>query len=172
MPVGWPWRLLTLMIVVFLLSIFIYIGMIFGYKPYLNSQIKKLENEIASLNQSVDKTKQEQLISLYSQFINVQKLIDSHSITSGIFDLMEKNTYPSVRYNNLTIDVNSREIVIDGAAPDYDTLIKEAALFDSLPEIENITLNNAKIADLGKGLSEIKFGLKLKLNSEFFKQKN
>ena len=84
---------------------------------------------------------------------------------------MEKNTYPAVRYNNLTVDVSGREIVIDGAAPDYDTLIKEITLFDSLPEIEAITLSNAKISDLGKGLSEIKFGLKLKLNPDFFKSK-
>ncbi|MEK7481844.1 MAG: hypothetical protein AAB607_00550 [Patescibacteria group bacterium] len=168
LPVGWPWRLLTLMLVVFSLSIFIYIGMLFGYKPYLNSQVKTLESDIAFLNQSIDKAKQEQLIGLYSQFANVQKLIDSHSITSGIFDLMEKNTYSSVRYNNLTVDVNGREIVIDGAAPDYDTLIKETALFDSLPEIESVILSNAKISDLGKGLSEIKFGLKLKLSPIFF----
>ena len=93
LSIGWPWRLLTLMIVVFSLSVFIYIGMMFGYKPYLNSQVKELENEIFFLNQSIDKTKQEQLISLYSQFANVQKLIDAHGITSGIFDLMEKNTY-------------------------------------------------------------------------------
>jgi len=171
LSIGWPWRLLTLMIVVFSLSVFIYIGMMFGYKPYLNSQVEELENEISFLNQSIDKTKQEQLISLYSQFANVQKLIDAHGITSGIFDLMEKNTYPAVRYNNLTVDVSGREIVIDAVAPDYDTLIKEITLFDSLPEIEAITLSNAKISDLEKGLSEIKFGLKLKLNPDFFKSK-
>lgn len=168
LSVGWPWRLLTLMVVVFSLSIFIYIGMIFGYKPYLNTQVRKFKNEIAFLNQSIDKTKQKQLISLYSQFANVQKLIDARGATSKIFDLIEKNTYSSVRYNNLTVDVNGREIIIDGAAPDYKTLVKEITLFDSLPEIESVTLNNAKISDSEKGLSEIKFGLKLKLSQDFF----
>jgi len=171
LSIGWPWRLLTLMIVVFSLSVFIYIGMMFGYKPYLNSQVKELENEIFFLNQSIDKTKQEQLIGLYSQFANVQKLIDAHGITSGIFDLMEKNDAKLRRQSLDRTDLVHAHVGGIDTLAHYDTLIKEITLFDSLPEIEAITLSNAKISDLEKGLSEIKFGLKLKLNPDFFKSK-
>jgi hypothetical protein len=47
LPVGWPWRLLLFTAVVFGTVVFLYFGIVFGYKPFLDSRVKGLDKEIA-----------------------------------------------------------------------------------------------------------------------------
>ena len=64
LPVGWPWRLLVFVVIIFGVTVATYLGMILGYKPYLNSQVKNLDAKITSLSQAVDEEQQKNLVGL------------------------------------------------------------------------------------------------------------
>ncbi|MEK9154849.1 MAG: hypothetical protein AAB596_02170 [Patescibacteria group bacterium] len=168
---GLPLKLFSLSLIIFLTSIFIYIGIAFGYRPYLNSEIKKLESEIFNLTQSIDETKQKQIINFYYQSLNIKNLLNSRITISRIFDLIEKNTYSNVKYGNFSLNVNNKEIRIDGVAPNYETVIKELALFESVEGVEKVYLENFSAIDSlkTKGVSEINFVIKLVLNEKILK---
>lgn len=169
LPVGWPWRLFVLSLIVFSFSVFIYLGMVFGYRTYLNARIADLDSEIVNLNQSIDENQLEQLILFYSQFVNIGSLLSGHKNISPILSFIEKNTYPEVNYNNLAFNSSEREIKIEGRTPLYDTLVKELKLFEQAPEIESAFLENSKLNEEKKGISEIRFNIKLIVRPEIFK---
>ena len=163
---GLPWRLSIFMMLIFAFSLFIYIGMDFGYRPYLESSVNKLNKDISSLNQSIDETQQKQIIGFYSQLVNIQNLLGIHkTITFQIFDFIEKNTYQNVKFDSLTVNAASGDIKIVGIAPNYETLIKELSLFKQAPNIERVILENSNMSEIttkGKeSIKEIKFEIRL-----------
>ena len=171
LPVGWPWRIFSLSLVIFIIAVLVYAGINFGYRPYLNKQIKTLDAEFLDLNQSIDEEKQNQLISFYSQIVNIGDVLNSRDNTFPIFDFLEKNTYPEIKYANLSVNAAEREIKIDGIAPNYEILTKEMTLLDQSPQTERVILENSRLTEEVKGTAkEIRFNLKLILIPEFFKQ--
>lgn len=174
LSVGWPWRIFVLMLIIFSFLIFIYLGMVFGLKPYSNSQIADLNRQILNLNQSIDESQQKQLISVYSQFINLKNLLDSRKTVSQFFNFLEENTYSTVNYKSLTMDIADRTAKLAGITPDYETLTKELSLFQKSPMIEKVILENSNLNEsvlVAKGplVKEVKFEIKLILSPQFFK---
>lgn len=170
LSIGWPWRIFILMLIILVLSVSVYLGIDFGFKSYLNSQIEDLDQQLAALNQAVDESSKNQLIGVYSQFINVRQLLNSRKTTSNLFAFIEQNTYSTVNYSSLKLDVNSMEIAIDGAAPDYNTLIKQVALFEKSALIEKVSLENVQMRESqrAKGATEVRFSLKLTISPKLF----
>ncbi|MBI5079649.1 PilN domain-containing protein [Candidatus Wolfebacteria bacterium] len=164
LPVGWPWRLLTFMAIIFLTVFLIYAGIAFGYSTYLKSQIKDLDEKIAEFNKSIDKESQEKLIAFYSQFVNVKKLLESHVNGSKIFEFLQKNTHQKVYYANMNLSLKEKNIRLDGVAPDYNILAQQMEIFRRAPEIENVSLTGSQAKD-----NDIAFSLSIILKPELFK---
>lgn len=165
----WPWRIFVFSLIAFILSTVVFFGIAFSFNPYLNYRVKELNNKISNLNQSIDESQQKQLSVVYSQFVNIKNLADNHKAVSRIFDLIERNTYPTVSYNGLSVNVSEREARFEGVAPDYETLVKELKLFSQAPEIEQVFLENSNLTDMGKGIKELKFKIRMVFNPQFLK---
>ncbi len=166
LSVSLPWRLSIFMMLIFTFSLFIYIGMDFGYRPYLESNVNKLNKDISNLNQSIDESQQKQIMGFYSQLVNIQNLLKTHKMaTFQIFDFIEKNTYQNVRFDSLAMSALNGEIKIAGVAPNYETLVKELSLFGQAPNVERLILENSSMSEMtikGKeSIKEIKFEIKL-----------
>ena len=168
--IGWPWRIFVLMLIILVLSVSVYIGIDLGFRNYLNSQIKDLDQRLASLNQAVDESFKNQLIGAYSQFINIKQLLNNRKTTSNFFSFVEQNTYSTVSYNSLKADIDSKDIMIDGVAPDYNTLTKQVALFEKSALVEKVSLEKVQIGESSKvkGATEVKFSLKLIMSPKLF----
>lgn len=146
LPVGWPWRLLVFMIIIFGTVIAIYSGMILGYKPYLNSRIKNLDTKINGLSQSINEDQQKNLADFYSQLVNIQSLLNSHPVASKILDFFEKNTHQQIYYLNTNVSLLDKNIKIEGVALNYDILVQQLEVFRQAPEIEKVFLDDSRIA--------------------------
>ncbi len=149
LPVGWPWRLLTFMIIFFLVVVSVYAGMILGYKPYLNSQIKNLDEKLADMNQSVDEQQQKDLINFYSQLVNIGDMLKSHPMPSKIFDFLESNTHQNIYYLSLNLSAAEKNAKIEGVASDYNVLTQQLELLRKVPETEAVFLEDSRINEGG-----------------------
>ena len=162
--VGWPWRLLVFTIIVFGIMVAGYLGMQLGYKPYLNSQIKSLDAKITNLSQVVDEEQQKNLITLYSQWINIQNLLNSHTVPSKLFDFLEKNTHSQIYYLSLNLSLMEKSIRLEGMSPNYNILTQQLELFQRASEIEKVFLENAQNSEGG-----IRFSIQLIFKPELIK---
>src|SRR3989344_6926838 len=122
LPVGWPWRFFSISLVIFLAIIFVYLGLIFGYEPYLNSEIQKIDDQINKILEAVSKEEQEKFIRFYSRLTNLKNLLDNHAAASKIFPLLEKITNQKVSYNSFNLRVPERELELEGSADSYVVL--------------------------------------------------
>ncbi len=162
-----PWRVLILTLVIFIFSVLIYFGMIFGYKPYLKSQTRNLEQKISVLNQSIDETQQKQIVTFFSQMVNIQSLLSGHKYFSSIFDFIEKNTHQKITYSDLKFNVSEMDIKIEGTAPSYDLLVNQLAVYNQAPEVKKVSLDSSSAQE---GSNEVRFSVRLILDQSIFKQ--
>lgn len=162
---AWPWRLLVFMLILFLVTIFIYAGMAFGYKPYLNSQLDVLDKKLADLNKQVESDQSKILITLYSQLVNAQSILDSHFMPSKLFKFLETNTEERVYYQILTLSLAEKTLKIEGTAGDYNALVRQAEYFRRAPEIKAVFLDDSRTREGG----DIQFTLRLILDPGILK---
>lgn len=153
-------------LIIFIFTVFVYFGIIFGYNPYLKSKTRTLEQKLSILNQSMDENQQKQIITFFSQMTNIQKLLSDYKIYSSIFDFIEKNTYQPIIYSNLKFNVAEMEVKIEGTAPNYEYLVKELALLNKAPEVKAAYIENS----VAQELKDVKFSIRLALDRQFLKQ--
>lgn len=164
LPVGWPWRLFAFTAIIFLTVLSIYIGIAFGYSTYLKSQIKDLDEKIAEFNKAIDQETQAKLIAFYSQFANVQKLLESHIKGSNFFEFLQKNIHQQVYYTNTNLSLKEKNIRLEGIAADYNVLAQQMEIFRRAPEVQNVSLTGSQAKD-----NDIAFSLSIILKPELFK---
>lgn len=148
-----PWRLLVLALVLLGLSIFVWIGMEFGYVPYLHNQIAKTDTEIAALAASLKDGQQKDVIGLYSQLYNINELYKNHIYPSRIFSFIETTLLPTIRLTELDVEVRKGTIMLSGVSPDMDTVTLQLAALQKNENIVNAVLSSAKQQDKGTGVS-------------------
>lgn len=164
--VGWPWRLLLLSVVVLGLTVFVWAGLNFGYKPFLISQINKLDKEISDLGKVISPEDQENLLIFYSQIANLSQILKNHIVSSKVFPLLEQITNQKVYYNKFDLSLLDRGLSLEGQAQSLETLAQQLESFRETPEIERIAVKEAKLSG-----TTAQFSLKLFLKDNFLKFK-
>jgi len=144
LPSGAPLKFLTFSFFLFLLTLLIYFGLSVGYKAFLNERIDDLEASIEELRFEVPPEEQEELIKFFSQVANTQAALDEHIIGTNLFRMLEENTHTQVAFTNMDLSVVERRVGLDGVTANYDTLVEQLTILESVPEIENVVLENSQ----------------------------
>lgn len=164
LPVGWPWRLFTISLVIFGVALFTYLGLIVGYEPYLQSKIQEKDAEINQLAQIVSKDDQEKFIQFYSQLTNLKNLLDNHIAASKLFPWLEQATNQKVYYSGAHLKVPERELELEGFAESYAILGEQLESFEQAEEVERYILDQSQFSE-----GKIQFKVKLKLKGDVIK---
>jgi Tfp pilus assembly protein PilN len=165
--VGFPWRLLLMSLIIFGLTILVWVGIQFGYIPFLNSEISKADANFTTLSGKIDANQQTLLTDYYSQMYNIQALSRSHLYPSRIFDFLEKNIYPLVRINSLQAGVTGGDVSFDGIASDFNTLTNQLAILKADPSVGVVSLSSAQQRDAKSG-GGVSFSIRITFNRSFF----
>ncbi|MGC8776155.1 MAG: hypothetical protein ACP5QN_02505 [Minisyncoccia bacterium] len=143
---GWSWRIFIFSLFILLVVVIFYLGLNFGLKPYLNSQIKKNNSELQKLNQSFSEKSKNDLLLFYSQLSNIKNVFDKRTVISPIFSWLEKNTYSEVSFNKFNFNKNSNQLNLGGIAKTKEAALNQVLIFQSKPEIQSVVLNNLTIS--------------------------
>lgn len=162
--VGWPWRLMITMFVVFLTSVLVYLGLTFGYKPFLNNSLASIESELESVSAAFSSEKKENFINFYSQLTNLQKLLVDHKVASKVFSFLELVTAKDVTYTGVNLSVPDRTLTLEGATRSFESLAAQLTLYDQAKEVRKVTLDSSK-----SNGAIVQFKVKLLLRPELFK---
>lgn len=165
--VGFPWRLLLIAIIIFGLTLLIYVGIQFGYIPFLNSEISKADANFSALSAKVDVNQQAQLTDFYSQMFNIQKLSTSHLYPSKIFDFLEKNIYPLVKVSSLQVGAVGGDVRFDGVASDFTALTNQLAELKLDPNVSAVSLDSSQQRDVKSG-GGVLFSARISFAPAFF----
>lgn len=161
----WPWKLLLFSVIILVVLFFIYLGMILGYGPYLDSQIASLNKQKSDLSNQIQSDQSQSLVNLYAQLVNTENLLQNHRMPSKLLEFIENTTDGSVYYTNLDFSVNDYTLQLTGFATDYNAVARQVAIFSQQPRVLNVFLNNAKES----GPTDVQFSLKLILSPSLIK---
>lgn len=159
-----PWRLIIFAFLLLLLSVLLYGGLTFGYEPYLNSQIQKIDGQLQGLSGAVSQSDQDNLIHFYSQLANFNKVLKSHVASSKIFSLLEKDANQKVFFTDVDLRVSERSLILQGTAASYAVLASQLAAFDAEPMVTKYLLNQSQFSN-----SLVNFKVTLTLSPDIFK---
>lgn len=144
---GAPWKLFVFSLIFLGAVVGSYAGLIFGYRPYLNSRIEAVQAQIDDLATSVSAEEQADLLRFYSQIVNLKTLLDSHVTFSKFFPFLERRTNSRVSFDVMFVNSATRELVLEGVAENFATLSEELQSLHQAPEIADYTLNQSQLAD-------------------------
>lgn len=164
LPVGWPWKFFLFSVLVLLTTAVLYLGLDFGYKPFLKSRIESLNQSIEELSQIIPKDQQEGLIRFYSQVVNLQSLLASHVNVSKVFNFLQNNTNKSVFFSRADLMIGERRLNLEGFASNYEIFSQQLEAFNVAPEVENLVVNESSAVE-----GRVRFKLFLILRNEILR---
>ncbi len=135
---GWSLGLISFAGGLFGIAIVIYVGLAFGYEPYVQGQINALNTQLATASQSISSKDQAQLQSFYSKTQNLNQVLQNHVRFSHFFSWLEKNTEANIYYTSLAF-ASGNQVRLTGSSPTETDVNQQMAIFESSP---NVTLTN------------------------------
>lgn len=158
---GWSFGLLMFSGVVLFIALLVYFGLLFGYEPYVQSQISKLETQINTLAKSVSPDDQARLVTFYSEITNIQNVLAHHVTFSAFLSWLENNTEANVYYSQFSFSSGSR-VTLSGSAASEADVNQQVAIFESAPEVQSVNLSTVSLSPQSK---RWQFGVTLVMKS-------
>lgn len=163
--VSLPWRLMIFSLVLFIFSIFVFVGLKFGYGNFLDAQIEGADASLAALTEEISAGEQEEFLNFYSQLVNLENILKRRGFSQNIFKFLENNTLPLVYYTEARYSADDLSVSLSGRAASMTTFVNQMTVFENAGEVERAII---EAVSFQKG--EITFGIKLVFNRDFFKQ--
>ncbi|HUY69752.1 MAG TPA: hypothetical protein VMU70_01925 [Candidatus Tyrphobacter sp.] len=167
-PIGWPWRFLTATVVIFAAALISYLGLKFGYEPYLSGNLKTTNDQVTALGSELSSQEnQKNFLNFYSKLNNVQRLLGTHVSSVSGLSFMESLTNPQVILTSLKITVPQDEIDVSGNASSYAVLASQLQAYEDNSEISQVVLGGSQTNG-----NLVQFNLKLLVKTEVFKDQS
>ncbi len=142
---GWSGQLLMFSSTMFFASLLLYLGLAFGYQPYLTGQVRKVQDQIQAFSQEVSVDQQTKLINFYSQLSNLRTLLANHLITSPVFAWLEKNTQVNIYFSKFVLSQEKNQLTLGGVAKNMDDINQQFAIFQADPDIDRMNIGSASL---------------------------
>ncbi len=164
LSVGLPWKLFIFAVILFGTVLAAYFGLLFGYKPFLNSRINDVNQKIQNLAQSIPAENQKNFLLFYSQVANLKNLLGNHIIFTKFFPFLERNTNKRVALSVSTVDASRKELILEGIAESYAILAEQLQALNQATEVKEYLLNQSQLSD-----GRIRFRISAILDARIFK---
>ncbi len=160
--IGTPWRLLTIAFITLLTTAVLFLGLKFGYLPFLNSQLENTDKKIEDLTASINEQDAQKIFTFYSQLFNINDLLRSRYSSANLLNIIEANTLKNLYFTSFNFNLEEKQIAIEGIAPSYEALSQEMEILKKAKEIKNIKLESARtLEEKGGG---IRFAIRAEMN--------
>ncbi len=151
---------------VLFVTVFIFFGLQYGYKPHLEEQIAQYQKEVDDFAKKIPASTQNQIVLFYSQLANIKTLLGSHTLTSRLFEFFETKTLPTVAYDKMSVNTLNREVELTGKTASLQDFGVQLGVFQSEPRIQKVVVKSLT-ATLTGGWT---FGLTLTFAPSVFTQ--
>ncbi len=144
---GWSGQLLIFSSTVFVVCLFIYLGLVFGYQSYLQDGVQKLQDQIQLFSQKIPTDEQAKLVSFYSQIANLRSLISNRVISSRALAWLEKNTQANSYLDKFGLDTAGAKMTVGVKSKTMADALQQIAIFENLPEIKSVDIGGISFSE-------------------------
>lgn len=123
---------------------------VFFYKSHLTTLITTMDTDLARAKKSFEPSFIETASRLNVRIEGVRELLDAHTALSPLFDILEKKTLESVRFQDFNFSTTDRKVTLTmtGQAKSFNAVALQSDVFGAErafkdPVFSNFTLNEA-----------------------------
>ena len=147
LSMGLPWKIFLLALVIFGATLAGYLGLVLGYRPYLDLRIQSINNETKALAESVSVEEQKKLSQFYNQVGSLKTLLDNHVKLGKVMSFIEAKTNKKTYFENASWNAKNRTLTIEGVAESYRVLSEQLEAFSRAEEVEHYAMNQSNTTD-------------------------
>ena len=159
-------KLPTWLNILFYISLILLILVIAGFF-ILDHSSKKAQKTLNDLNEELVEKETPKNLSLEKEVLNYEKkigdfsdLIENHLKTSKVFEIIEKDCHPQVRFTQFSLDSNQKTIILTGETQSFNNLGQQFLLFQNEDLIEETKIEKILIGKTGQVKFTFSFILK------------
>lgn len=112
----------------------------------MNKEIEEKETSAMSLTRAIFE-KEAQIIPVKNKITNFGILIDEHTSPFGIFEIIEKNTLPTVWFSQLDFDSAEMSVSLSGNTDSFETLEQQITIFKKEPMFQEMNLSSVTVSE-------------------------
>lgn len=145
-PIGWPWKLFMLSVVVFSTVAALYLGLNFGFKDlYLKSKNSELDENLKQLE--LKEEQRQNLVNIHSQMANIAGVLKSRNLAVPVLEAVQANALRQVNFATLNVLFGKKGTIlkITGSAPSFESLSQQLEVFKSVGNAKEVVLNSSSI---------------------------
>jgi len=146
---GWSGSLLMFTSVLFFLSLASYFGLKLGYQPYLASQNKSLDGQLAASEKSVSDETNLKIQDFYSQLVNLKKILNEHNYGSALFRLIESSTHPNAYWTRADYNTASGQVSLTGFAKSVKDIAQQVNIWQQTVGIAGARVSGMNLQSNG-----------------------
>lgn len=135
-------QLLMLSLSLVILAVFLFLGLSYGYKPYLASRIETLDAEINRFGEEIPAEKQAEMATFYSQIVNLKTVLNNHSAISPFWAWLERNTLQNIYFSKVNINTSGNQVTLLGGARSNADIMAQLSVFENSPEVEKLVFGS------------------------------
>ncbi|MFH0906637.1 MAG: hypothetical protein V1829_00035 [bacterium] len=154
---------ITLIVGLSVIIVLISLGM-FGYKTILNKEKRELTSQIENLQSQRDLELEASFIGLKNRIDDLKDLLKKRVYSSNAFDMLEELTLPQIQLSDFDMDLSQNKISVGVEAVDYQTLAKQAVVFEQDSRIKKTEISSIDLDVSGRVTS----GFIIELNPNIF----
>jgi hypothetical protein len=145
--IGWSSSLLWFAAGLFAITLVLYAGIAFAYKPYVDGRIAAVTSQLAVASKSIDPNQEAALISFYSELVHVKSLLASRTVFSPALTWLSRDTQANTYYAAMSFS-SGNQIVLTALARTEADLNQQIAIFESDPNVEAVNISNISLASV------------------------
>lgn len=134
-------------------------GGVFGFNYYLKSQIESSNKALSEARQAFESPENEKILLVSDQLKSIRTLLLEHKVVSPVFQLLEKETLPTVRFTSFTFtrDTQGKVVAtITGEAQSYAVWAQQAKIFLESDMFEDVTFSKVTLSEKGTVQTTVK----------------
>ena len=154
----------------FYFAIFLLFFSIIGYFV-LNNSLKNAQEKVAVLGLDLIKAMSPEKISLEKEILvsknkidNFSYLIEQHLEVSRVFEIIQKNCHPQVRFSKFDLNSEQGKLLVSGQTQSFETLGQQILILREEDLINKVNLETLSMDKEGK----ISFDLSLSFEPNIF----
>lgn len=127
----------SVVFILFLAAIVGYGGLLFLNRTYENTK-NDFGEQIRIKRQGFNQKQLQEILALDSRLKNTRTVLNQHLFLSNVFQFLEAQTIPEVRFRAFNFSADGNKIDMTGEAPSYAFLARQISIFERNQEIESV----------------------------------
>jgi hypothetical protein len=158
---GWMTNLITVAVIIFVVVFALYFVGVF-YENYITKNIADINSKIKDLAKEIPIEDRNEVLTFYSQLINLRALLANHLYPSNLFSRLELITHPQVTFTTFSYENKTSIIKLEGYARDLNVLAQQLLALQKTTDFVKIT-----VSDIKNTADNVQFGVEINFNPTF-----